>query len=152
MADLTGVAILSGIGLKHDSRYNPDNLFHFLEGTLNSLSTRKRLVYAEFDSSTLSRRRNPETNDTNYNIDVPRFGLTPHIGYRMVGSRTHLDVSLIRNQVGNFDPGTIGEMTSGIWWRWKSMLQPLEGIQIILKTLRDSRTKETDRRFIEFFW
>lgn len=152
MRYLTGVTALTGMKFLQSDKDQPDNLFLYLVGTLNSLSSMSKLVYAEFDSDTLRRRRNPETNDTLYNIDKPRFGMTPLLNYRMVGSRTHIDASLVRNQVIHEGPGIMGAMRSGIWWRYKPSYRYYEGIQLDFKTLYDGKTKETDRRFLEFFW
>lgn len=152
MTYLTGVTALSGMKFLQSDRDQPDNLFPYLAGSLNSLSAMSKLVYAEFDSDTLRRRRDPKTNDTLYNIDKPRFGMTPLLNYRMVGSRTHIDASLVRNQVIHEGPGIIGESWSGIWWRWVGPPRRAEGIQLHFKTLHAWEVKETDRRFLEFFW
>lgn len=152
MEYLTGVTALTGMSLLQSDRDQPDNLFPYLAGTLNSLSSLSNLVYAEFDSDTLRRRRDPKTNTTLYNIDKPRFGMTPLLNYRMVGSRTHIDASLLRPKVVHEGPGIMGSFWSGIWWRWVPMARYSEGLQLHFKTLFDGKTKETDRRFLEFFW
>ena len=165
---LTGVAILSDMALEADPNDAPDNLFQYLEGTLSAFSKAGRLSYANFDSDTLARRRNPATNLTLYNIDIPRYGTTPALGYRMVGNRTHIDASLLRDEIiYNITATTISsglslaivQYWSGVWWRKTKDYDKQEYIQIQFNTV-GVRTEKSeygvqptfDPRFAEFFW
>ena len=161
---LTGVAILSDMALEADPNDTPDNLFQCLEGTLSAFSKAGRLSYANFDSDTLVRRRNPATNMTIYNIDIPRYGTTPALGYRMVGNRTHIDASLLRDEITySVSVATCG-IWSGVWWAHTKDPDVQKYIQIQLYSVCDIQSTVyegqedsgahpiIDPRFAEFFW
>lgn len=156
---LTGVAILSNMELVQDPNDDPDNLFQYLEGTLSTFTKSGRLAYAYFDSDTLARRRNPATNLTLYNIDIPRYGTAPSLSYRMAGSRTHLDASLLRGAISYPGVGITTRGWSGQWWRRTGDPARQEYLQINFDYLfdRNTATKNEskcvlDPRFAEFFW
>lgn len=156
---LTGVAVLSNMELVQDTHDTPDNLFPYLEGTLSAFSRTGRLAYAHFDSDTLARRRNPATNTTLYNIDIPRYGTAPSLRYRMAGSRTHIDASLLRAPVVYFGVGVAARGWSGQWWRRTASTDVQNFIQIFFNYLYDRPTAVQspmkyvmDPRFAEFFW
>lgn len=157
---LTGILILSNMELVQDPNNDPDNLFPYLEGTLSAFTKTGRLAYAHFDSDTLMRRRDPSTNLTLYNIDIPRYGLAPSISYRMAGSRTHLDASLLRPVISYPYPGTANTLWSGQFWVPINALYPrCNYVQMDFNYLFDSDTSKknnsmyvADPRFAEFFW
>ena len=161
---LTGVAILSDMALEADPNDAPDNLFQYLEGTLSAFSKAGRLSYANFDSDTLARRRNPATNLTLYNIDIPRYGTTPTLGYRMVGNRTHIDASLLRDEITYRVSVATCSIWSGVWWAHTKDPDVQKYIQIKFDSVCDIKSTVykgqedsgahpiIDPRFAEFFW
>lgn len=92
--ELVKVAVLTNIPLEEATNDPPSNLFTYLEPRLTALVGFGKLAYAAFNPNTLQARRDPTTNKPIYNIDLPRYGMTPSLEYRMIGSRQHLDASL----------------------------------------------------------
>lgn len=144
---LTDVAVLTNMELSEDPKESADNLFVYLEPRLSSLSKTGNLSYARFDTNTLYRRRDPTTNKVLHNIDTPRFGLTPTLNYRMIGSRSHLDASLAHGE-RSYQLGTTGKAWSGMWWKPDRM----EGIQVQFTTIWERSLAGIDSRFRDFFW
>lgn len=92
---LTDLIVLSSVPLVVDSRDTPDNIFPYVVGPLSSLTgLGSTIAYARFNPNSWQRRRDPVTNETLYNIDLPEWGTSPTLQHIMVGNRNHIDTSL----------------------------------------------------------
>ena len=129
---LTDLVVLSTVSLAVDNRDTPDNIFPYIEAPMSTLTgLNGTLAYARFNPNSWQRRRNPATNETLYNIDLPEWGMAESIQHAMIGNRNHIDTSL----------RAVPPVYPAVWFRstkWSGMVYQ------ILEPVEDEEAEETE--------
>lgn len=140
---LVDVIVLTGVRLVQDSRDTPDIIFPYLEAPLSTLAVGlgNKIAYARFNPNSWNRRRNPVTNETLYNIDLPDYGTSPDLDHAMIGSESHLDTSL-KSPMILYPEGAVSQEWTGMVWRNTDVFyQPVgKRVQYTIYTDKPSHT------------
>lgn len=137
---LTDLIVLTEVPLVRDSRDTPDIIFPYLEAPLTTLiGIGNNIAYVKFNPNSWERRRNPNTNETLYNIDLPIYGTTPSLEHALIGSKSHIDTSLKTTIPIYPVSGYSYTEWSGMVWRNTDDLIT----SVVITTLPDGTTTET---------
>lgn len=127
---LVDLIVLTNMKLEQDGRDTPDIIFPYLKAPLSTLTGLRAIAYVRFNPNSWNRRRNPATNETLYNIDLPDYGTSPDIGHALIGSRSHIDASVKSDAITYPINGiTRQEWTGMVWMNTATFYEP-EGRQV----------------------
>lgn len=143
---LTDLIVLTSVKLEQDSREMPDIIFPYLKAPLSTLAGLGNIAYVRFNPNSWNRRRNPTTNETLYNIDLPDYGTSPDIEHAMIGSESHIDASL-KSGVVVYSDGIVKQRWTGMVWRnTEEFYQPV-GRQVQYTIYIDELGHDLDIRY-----
>lgn len=144
---LTDIVVLTGVKLQQDSRDTPDIIFPYLEFPLSTLAGLGNIAYVRFNPNSWQRRRNPATNETLYNIDLPDYGTSPDLEHALIGSRSHMDTSLKMILPLYSSAGVTKTVWSGMVWANTELMYEPDGKQIQFILYVDDPSRVIDLRY-----
>ena len=144
---LTDIIVLTGVKLQQDSRDTPDIIFPYLEYPLSTLAGLGNIAYVRFNPNSWQRRRNPNTNETLYNIDLPDYGTSPDLEHALIGSRSHIDTSLKMILPTYPASNTTRTVWSGRVWKNTDIIYEPEARQIQFTIYADTPERVLDLRY-----